>query len=281
MGSRSWSECAERAAEAARAIPAPPPVGDRGEILGRRVDACPHAPEVLSLAARSELLRRFDLPGDVDEHTDLTKLEERALKSRALALGWMSRAEHEWTRRGEHIDPELAYWRGKALMAAGELAAAKGFIEQAHHGGGMSGWRVRRLLGLIALYRGDLEDARRLAHRAMIDSPANNNRGDHQVISGYVLAIVLDRSDDVVAARRMAQRMADRDRDRGAMRGLMQVLPMHEQLYFAALHREAMRDYASAAGLWRAYLARKEPEAPDRKVAERHLEHIKKRQSGA
>jgi hypothetical protein len=62
----------------------------------------------------------------------------------------------------------------------------------------------------------------------------------------------------------------DVDGDQSQMRALESALPMHERLYLRAYAKTVRRDASGALRLWDAYLARKEPESPERRLAERH-----------
>ncbi|PRQ01063.1 hypothetical protein ENSA5_27450 [Enhygromyxa salina] len=266
-GSRSWTGCSNVAAEAGKQL------SGYGEEVnnyrenhhwGIQAGECPNAPEVLTMAARSELLRRFDLPEGLDGETDLSLLESSVSESRAQAIAWIDDAQTELQRRRDPRRLGLEYWRGRALLSSGDLVGARAALERALRRASVEGWKLRRLLALVELYEGNLEAALVLANRAFLDSPSSDRLGSY-----YVLALVLDRAGDQGGARRRMGIALDRD-DGRHMRVLETAMPLHERLYLRAYARTVRRESSSALRLWDAYLARPEPEAPERRLAERH-----------
>lgn len=266
-GSRSWTGCSAIANEAGKQLRSSGEevnnFGD-GHHWATQSKECPNAPEVLTMSARSELLRRFDLPEGLDANTDLSAIETGVATSRQRALGWIDAAETELARRRDERSLGLDYWRGRALLSTNDLEGARRAFTKALRESTAEGWKVRRLLALTELYRGDLDAALVLAKRSLLDAPASD-----QMVSSYVLGVVLDRSGDPAGARRRMQAAIDRD-DGSQLRALGSALPLHERLYIEA-YRSTVRNEASGAlRLWEAYLARSEPQDPERRLAERH-----------
>jgi tetratricopeptide (TPR) repeat protein len=222
------------------------------------------------MAVRAELMRRFDLPELVDDKPiDLTLIETGVEESRTIALEWIVDAQTELDRRQDDRTLGLQYWRGRALLSAGDLEGAQAAFEQALAERSIESWRLRRLLALTLLYRGDLDGALVQAFRASIDSPASD-----RYIADYVLALVLDRAGDTAGSRRRMKDTLDRDSDGGRMRSLEAALPMHERLYLRAFAQTVRNEASGAMRLWDAYLARPEPETPERRLAERHRQAL-------
>ena len=105
----------------------------------------------------------------------------------------------------------------------------------------------------------------RHASRSMIDAPNHD-----KLSSFYVVALVLDRAGDPAGAKRRIEFALGRDGDLGQMRALEAAMPIHERLYLRAYAKTVRKEGAGALRLWAAYLARPEPEAPERRLAERH-----------
>lgn len=266
-GSRSWTGCSSIASEAGKQLwSSGEEVNsfNEGHHWANQASECPNAPEVLTMSVRSELLRRFDLPEGLDADTDLSAIEAGVAKSRARALAWIDAAETELDRRRDARSLGLDYWRGRALLSTGDLDGARRSFRKALSESTVEGWKVRRLLALTELYRGNLDAALVLAKRALLDAPASD-----QLASFYVLGVVLDRSGDPAGARRRMQTAMDRD-DGSQLRALGSALPLHERLYVSALATTVRNEPSGALRLWDAYLARPEPEDPERRLAERH-----------
>lgn len=267
-GSRSWTGCSNVASEAANQLGN---FGGRINSFGEnhhweiQARECPNAPEVLAMATRSELMRRFALPEQLDGDTDLAELELAVTDSRDQALAWIEDAETELRRRRDLRSLGLDYWRGHALLSTGDLDGAHAAFDRALKEGTVEGWKLRRLMALTVLYEGDLDGAIELATRAMVDAPNSDRLG-----SQYVLALVLDRAGDPSGARMHMEASLNRDGDLGEMRALEAALPIHERLYLRAFAKTVRRESSGALRLWDAYLARREPETPERRLAERH-----------
>jgi tetratricopeptide (TPR) repeat protein len=266
-GSRSWTGCSAIASEAGKQLwSSGEEVNNFGEghHWATQSRECPNAPEVLTMSARSELLRRFDLPEGLDASTDLSAIETGVAESRKRALAWIDAAETELDRRRDTRSLGLDYWRGRALLSTNDLDGARRSFREALSESTVEGWKVRRLLALTELYRGNLDAALVLAKRALLDAPASD-----QLTSFYVLGVVLDRSGDPAGARRRMQAALDRD-DLSQLRALGSALPLHERLYISAYATTVRNEASGALRLWEAYLARAEPEDPERRLAERH-----------
>ncbi len=267
-GSRSWTGCSAVANEAGKQLSS---VNEdvNGFLANHhwaiQAGECPNAPEVLTMALRSELMRRFDLPEAVDVDSDLKLIEQGAAESRKAALEWIRNAQTELDRRQDNRSLGLAYWQGRALLSMADYAGAEQAFEQALSERSIESWRIRRLLALTMLFRGDLDGALIQAFRAVIDAPSSD-----RAIADYVLALVLDRAGDTSGSRRRMKETLDRDGDFGRMRSLETALPIHERLYIRAFAQTVRGEPSSAMRLWAAYLARPEPEAPERRLAERH-----------
>ena|GEM_PF-1336023 len=272
-GSRSWTGCSNVAAEADKqAWNFAGGVNNFHDNHHWAIQAgeCPNAPEILAMATRSELMRRFDLPDVVDADTDLSKFDLEIGESRDRALAWIDDAHAELRRRRDLRGFGLEYWRGRALLSTGDFAGARVAFERSLAEGSVEGWKLRRLLALTALYVGDLDAAITLASRAYIDAPNGDRIG-----SEYVLALVLDRAGDPSGARRHMEAALNRDGDLSQLRTLATAMPTHEILYLHAYRLTARREASGALRLWAAYLARPEPEAPERRLAERHLAAVR------
>jgi hypothetical protein len=267
-GSRSWTGCAKLATEAGKQL------FGYGEDTNSfpaahhwaiQADECPNAPEVLAMAARAELLRRFDLPEALDGKTKLDELERELDESRARALAWTDEAKAELRRRRDPRALGLDYWQARALLSANAVDEATEALRRGLREGSVEGWKLRRLLALAELFSGDLDAAVAHATRASVDAPQND-----RLASAYVRALVLDRAGDSAGAARVMKYALDGDGDRSQMRTLEVALPMHERLYLRAYAQTVRRDPSAALRLWDAYLARPEPEPPERRLAERH-----------
>lgn len=267
-GSRSWTGCSTIASEAENQLWTYSEQANgyrETHHWGIQAGECPNAPEVLTLAVRSELLRRFDLPAELDETTDLSEFETELALSRDRALAWIDDAEAELMRRRDPRTLGLEYWRGRALLSLGDIDGGLAAFERAMRARSVEGWKLRGMLALAELYAGNLDPALELAHRTLVDAPRTDN-----VIAYYILALVLDRAGDTAGAAQRMQHARDRDGDGSQMRTLETALPIHERLYLRAYAQTMRKDESSALRLWAAYLARPEPEDPERRLAERH-----------
>lgn len=273
--SRSWLTCSNTANEGGQQLWS---FSERANTFREghhweyQVRDCPNTPEVLTMAVRVELMRRFDLPEGLDETTDLSALAADTEASKRRALEWIDRAEAELRRRRDHRAFGLEYWRGRALLQLRDFDGADAAFERALAEGAIEGWKLRRLFALAALYAGDLDRALAFASRALLDAPGND-----RVASLYVMGLVLDRAGDPSGAKRYMISALNADGDRSTHRGLETAMPLHERLYFRAFAKTVKLEQSGALRLWKAYLARSEPEAPERRLAERHFESLEPR----
>ncbi|MFV8755196.1 hypothetical protein ACNOYE_32000 [Nannocystaceae bacterium ST9] len=271
-GSRSWTGCSAVANEAAKQMLLTAEDVNNFQANHHwavQAGECPNAPEVLAMAVRSELMRRFDLPEAVDAASDLTLVEQGMADSRKVALDWIVDAQTELDRQQDDRTLGLTYWHARALLSLADYEGAQREFERALEQGSVESWRLRRFSALTLLFRGDLDGALIQAFRAAIDAPS----GD-RYIADYVLALVLDRAGDTAGSRRRMKEALDRDGDLGRMRSLETAIPIHERLYLRAFAQTVRGEASGAIRLWDAYLARPEPEAPERRLAERHRQAL-------
>jgi hypothetical protein len=275
-GATGWITCEDLARQATAARGGS---GGRAESVGEprawleRASRCPNAPEILILAAQHEIIDAGRLgvgpePGGgslqplVDEHTERV----------GQALDWLDTALRECARRRESPPREARYLRAYALSALGRPKAARAALDDAIAHAEIERWRSDRMGAAIALFAGDIDLAMRLGQRAAIDTPS-----DDRTITRYLRALVLDRAGASAAAR---TELLDLRVDVGhivARDAAESLLPLHERLYLRALERQANDDNELAVVLWDAYLARPEPEEPERLLAQRHRATLVKR----
>lgn len=279
-GARGWRLCqeAERRAVAYRSGEGPRGGSGDDPIWQRYAEQCPHAVEVLVAAGQSEILAAADLfreleLGDESEGATAALAVQRIVRQHRerldRALGWLEASIAESGRRGQRPPPQARYYRAYALTALGRLPQARQAIEDVIEEGDVERWRSERMAALVELFAGDIDEALRRAHRGVYDAPAED-----RVISRFIRALVLDRAGASAVARaelRAVQRQSGADILRGAMES---VLPFHERLFFRALYSQALDLPSPALRFWQAYLERPEPEAPERVLAQRHLDEL-------
>lgn len=269
-GARSWRLCDEigRQARASEA-------GSRStreaseEVWAKRVRQCPHEPIILMLAAQSTIGEAMGTawPEDPAGFDALAREQHRRMER---AQQWLATALREARRRGEQPPLGVHYYRAYVLLAAGRPREAQIELNRAIELGEVERWRSERMGAVIALLLGRLEPATRLAHRGVINAPFED-----RTISRVIWALVLDRSGAPAAARDQLQAVR---REAGSVRAIELVetlLPFHERLYLRALDRQAADDRSGALRLWEAYLARSEPQDPERELARRHLAELR------
>lgn len=282
-GARGWRLCqeAERQARALR-----DDGGGHGSALGddeglwrRRAEQCPHAVEVLTLAAQSEIINASRLFSRVDIDPDQSfgasgpplSLEDAITQHRESVeqgLQWLDAAIAEAGRRGERPPRQALYYRGYALTALGRVEPAREALAAVIAAEDVERWRSERMSALVELFAGDVHAALRRAQRGVFDAPP-----DDRAISRYMRAFVLDRAGAPAVAR--AELVALRNPSTQFARGAMEsVLPFHEWLFFRALDHQANGERSPAIRLWEAYLARPEPAEPERVLARRHLDEL-------
>lgn len=272
-GSRSASDCVRRADDAANQLRR---LGDDIQLLKNstkwrdRATYCPRSPDVLRLAAFTELLRLIPLPSAPAEGDwDFTALDQELAESRKQALAWMHDAELESRRRGEGVGIGIIYFRSRALLSQGHVEQAKAAAIQALDTGDVAPWRAYRVIALCEMMEGDLDQALLHARRSVTNA---SERG--RSLSEYVYALILDRAGDTAAAARIFQRWRNRN-PTDTRRVLEMTLPLHERLFLLALEAQYVGGQTNAAlRLWNAYLSRKEPHPAERKLAERHLAEL-------
>jgi len=241
-------------------------------VWGKRAVLCPHAPEVLVLAAQDELLEVSRLSWDSNLDGTLDELVAEHRERLTTALGWLNAAVAESQRRGELAPLETYYQRAHLLFALGRYEEVGSDLDRARALGEVRRWRIDRMAAMVELLLGDLHRAVELGRLAWTDAPP-----DERAVSGYLWALILDRVGATEQAERVLHAMR---RDSGhlvARQAVRSLLPIHERLYLAALDQQADGEGASALRLWHAYLARPEPVEADRELARRHVEALANR----
>ncbi len=284
-GGNKWSVCAERVLEAQRALPT---FTDRAQSLGaehtwaQRAEECPHAVPVLVIAARKESLHLVRLPDALDAGVSLDEAREELERSRERALAWFDEAEAEARRRGEATPPQLDFWRARVAMSLGRLDLARAATARARARGDVSEVQMRRFEALLALYGGDLEMAQVAAREAYVRAPLqsrDNRNADERLLASVVYALVLDRAGDDEGSRRLLYRAHANDRSALILQRLETYLPLHERVYFLALRSSlgGDSDRKIAVKLFRAYAQMEAVEAPERRLAERHIARLEQK----
>lgn len=287
-GARPWKPCreAERQAAAVRRGSAAGarggPSGAPQELLwSRRAHKCPHAPLTLAEAAQQEIVAAGSLFRGVEGWgaEAPAQLDEVIIDHRqrlARALSWLDRSIAESARRGRRAPREAHYYRAYALTGLGRLDQAREALRDTVRLGDIESWRADRMAALVEVMAGDLDRALALAEHA-VRATEGSGSGNDGLISRYIRAFVLDRAgapdfakDDLRAMRNEAGSLDARD-------AVESVLPAHERLFLRALDATANGDDSSAVRLWDMYLARAEPEAPERVLAQRHRAEIEPR----
>ncbi len=279
-GARPFVECreAQRQAEVRRHGPSSGARGGTGSqplLWSRRAGRCPHAPLVLAEAATEEIVLLGPLLRGVEGWggEDPTKVEEVAQEhGRRLrrALAWLTRAQRESTLRGERPPRENLYWRAYALTGLGELDTARKLVHEAAAKGDIEHWRAVRLAALVEVMAGNLDEAVELSAFALQATEGAGPSND-RAISRYIRAFVLVRAG---ASEFAMEELRDLRRGAGyrdSREAVESVLPIHERLFLRAIDHTANGEDSNAYRLWHAYLARKEPQDPERVLAKRFL----------
>jgi hypothetical protein len=134
--------------------------------------------------------------------------------------------------------------------------------------GDVERWRSERMAALVEMQAGDVSAALERAQRGVFDAPVED-----QGISRYIRALVLDRAGASAAAH--AELVALRREGSPFARIAMEsVLPVHERLFLRGLDHLANDEDSAALRFLEAYLARPEPEDPERVLARRHLDEL-------
>ncbi|MEZ4385095.1 MAG: hypothetical protein R3A79_27445 [Nannocystaceae bacterium] len=269
-GARSWTRCQSYEVEAARRLVAGIPPGEERALLREwraRVEACPQVPAALVLTALLELANPPKIDPSIDFVDTLPELGLAFREQRQRILHWIAAAEREAARRGEPVPEPARYIAAYASVGLDDPAAAAR-VQAAREAAEFDAWRIDRLDAMVRLREGDLAEALRLAHRSL--SQATNSG---RPASTYVLAMVLDRSGSIAAARSLLSKL--RIRDARTLGGLESLLPLRERIYLMALDQEARGHRAGAYTLWQAYLEVDGVEAPEREQVRRRLDELR------
>ncbi len=266
-GARGWRVCEglNRRALSARVSGSIRGRSAQEALWSERAKVCPHAPEVLVLAAQQEILNAAAagwLP-ETNVGFDEVVAAHREHIERALEL--LDRAIVEAHRRGDPEPFEALYFRAYASAAKGDFAGAAGDLVQAELLGDVEAWRAQRMLSVALLLGGDLEASLQAAQLAMLGAPS-----DDQMISMYIYAFVLDRAGAPASAQALFRQLRRLSGSGGARRAVESFLPIHERLFLRAVDHQANGERTNAMRLWDAYLSRPEPEEADMELARRH-----------
>lgn len=271
-GARAWASCHRLGIEADSTLSR---LAERilllpdAHLWAARAMDCPHEPSVLHLAATQEVYRRFSLPERLDDAGAIETLRKEELESLAQAEQWLALGRVERRRRGVAPHPRAAYLAARIELVRGRPAAAEALIRPAMGRGEIKQWRARRLLALCALTQGRLQEAVEHALVAVRQGPA-----PELPLNRYIYALTLDRAGSSADGMRWLREAHTIDRDSAALFTVASMLPLHERIYLRALDRTARRDTTGALRWWDAYLARPEPEDPERRLAERHRQQL-------
>lgn len=271
VGGRKWSVCAERGAEASRALASfsDAPRKQSEHAWAGRARACPNSIDVLQVAARKEAVQHFAFPDAITKDTDFTELRAALTKSRVRAAQWLLDARAEAERQGKPAPYASGYWLARIELSRGRLVRAEGYLQEATLEGAMSLADLHQLGALISLYRGDLPEAQRRARLGLRNAPMND-----QTPALYIYALVLDRLGDDEGADRLfvsARRSGSPDAE-----AIDTMLPLHERLYFRGRLRMAQRgfDERLAIAFFRAYAIQPEVREAERRLAESHIDRL-------
>ncbi|MCA9717376.1 MAG: hypothetical protein KC468_22060 [Myxococcales bacterium] len=275
-GAGSWTACEAVDRDARAQLPVAKSTRERSARVAikirttwiGRADACPHAPSVLVLAAHYELTRPRPMPtySAPDEEFDALAKELRADHTHVRAR--LRAALAEARRRREPPPPMTYLLMAQLEVAAGDPEAAHEALASAWHHGQVDLRQLELVAGVQALLAGQLERSLQLANRVRARSQGGQLRA-----AGYLLALSYDRAGAPEVAQRILQSL--RTQRLGGGESIIEVLlPMHERLYLTALEHRASGNIADSLRFFAVYLARPEPEAPDRKTAERHVREL-------
>jgi hypothetical protein len=271
VGGRKWSVCAERSAEARRALSSFSDAARKQSehAWAGRARACPNSIEVLQVAARKEAVQHFPLPDAVGADTDFKELKESLAKSGERAATWLHDARAEAARQGKPAPYASGYWLARVELARGNLADAEKFLQEAGRESAMSQSDLLQLGALISLLRGDLVGAERRARLGLRNAPLNDRSS-----ASYVYALVLDRLGDDEGAERLF--VAGRSSGTPDAEMMDTMLPLHERLYFRGRLRMAQGGYdeRGAIAFFKAYLAQPEVRDPERRLAQAHIDRL-------
>jgi hypothetical protein len=265
-GARPWRACDDVGRKAAAVRLGAAPRGSTNENLWRRRAAqCPGEPEVLMLAAQEQILEAASIGWLPDAEVDLDQVVERHQNRIGRAVRWLDAAILESSRRGTEAPLQAWYWRAYARAAMGDFPHAGHDLERADEVGDVERWRLERMGSVVSLLEGDLQRALRQAHLSTLDAPQED-----KLISRHIWALVLDRAGASASAREEFRRIRHEPMHAAARQAVESFLPIHERLYLRALEHQANGERTNAVRLWDLYLARPEPDEPDRELARRH-----------
>ncbi len=271
-GARPWRAC-DSAGRQALAIR----LGTQGRgkferVWGARARQCPREPDVLVLAAQEAVVEAVPVGWmpEADPKLDATVRNQEEAVWGAVAL--LDTAIEEAHLRGQEAPFEAYYFRAYAYCVLGDAAAVRANLALAEKAGDAERWRIERMGAVAALFAGDLEEAVRLAHLAMIDAPVD---ASERQISRYVWAFVLDRAGDSASARDVFRSLRREPGSMNARRPVESLLPAHERIFLRAIEHQAHGETTNASRLWDAYLLRPEPDEADRVLAKRHRDELR------
>jgi len=278
-GARGWRQCNEAERRARAALGDDGARGGNATLEQRWVEharRCPHAVDVLVIAAQSEILDTAALFGDLDmsDADEVPTLSiQRFVDEREArieqALAWLDTAIDEAERRGERPPRETRYYRAYALTTLGRVPEARQALREVIEHGDVQRWRAERMSALVELFAGNVKEALRRAERGVVDAPPED-----RLISRFIRALVLDRAGASSVAMTELRALSAVSGARLTRRAMESVLPIHEWLFFRALADQADGLRSSALRSWQAYLERPEPEQPERVLAQRHLDEL-------
>jgi hypothetical protein len=274
MGARGWVACEELGRQAAVVRTGTAPRGDTGDnpnVWIERATRCPRVPDVLVLAAQQELVAAGDVGLSIEPEANVGALVADHRERVARALKWLDAALEECRRRREPPPKETRFLRAYALVTLGRVDEAERALARAVAAGEVERWRSDRMAAVIALVAGDLDGALALSHRAWVNAPSED-----RPITRYIRTLVLDRGGAIAAARAELHELRTDAGHQFARRATESLLPVHERLYLRALDAQAAEETSSALRLWDAYLARPEPAEPDRALARRHRDELRR-----
>lgn len=226
----------------------------------RMLARCPSQPYMLIVAAYAAMEETARSSAGTLEFG----VAESAHQQRLLdVLSWLDRAEIESSRRGWRAPPLADVLRTKVLLGLGRPTAAAETLRRARQTQAVERWRLDSMGAVVALMKGQLDDAIRLACLARADAPAADN------VTNYVLVLALDRASSSEANVWLQRIHSDLDHvhHRNAAATM---LPFAEILYLRAL--DIVHDDPSRAiQYWQAYVDHPQVAPADRELARRHI----------
>ena len=237
-----------------------------------RYERCPFAPHVGTLAMIEVWARAETLPYGF-EAAGLEEFEAARTSKRRRLLAWSVRVRGELARRGLPPIAEVFIISAGASLAVGEVAGARRALREGVGRGAVAAADARWIEGASALVMLRHEAGLRALGAAVTGADRHSSRAKTRAV--YLHAVLLDRLGDRDGAAAAMRDALVADKDQRALRGLVRALPIHEALYARALARQfSGRGEALTLRLWAAYLSRPEPEAPERALAQRHMDSL-------